>query len=221
MSKKQVDSLQEISDSNLQEILLPKPKGNMNKKARKDTDMLATSSAQESGSDSVGEAHLVKPTPSDAHALLKVDAKGKLQFSTKAIAKENKELKEKIMALQSQLEEASKSPRIQPDPSPAKDSLTEGLERFLSKDQFDTFCKYVGDQVAASVKSGRESGDIVPPVLPLLSDAPGPSKAVSSQVGTSGKKSARVSQKDILGTSMGPDDSEDDLGDLSLDDQEG
>ena len=100
----------------------------------------------------------------------------------------------------------------QPDPSTAKDSLTEGFERFLSKDQFDTFCKYVGDQVAATVKLGQ---DIVSPVLPLLSDAPGPSKAVSSQVGTSGKKSARISQKDILGTSMGLDDSEDDLGDLS------
>ena len=217
MSKKQVDSLQEISDSNIQDILLSKPKGNVNKKARKDTDMLATSSAQESGSDSLGEARLVKPTPADAHALVKVDAKGKLQFNTKAIAKENKELKDRVFALQAQLEEASKSPRIQPDPSPAKVSLTEGLERVLSKDQFDTFCKFVGDQVAAAVKSGQET---VSPVLPLLSDAPGPSKAVSSQVGSSGKKSARASQRDILGTSMG-DGSEDDLGDLSLDDQEG
>ena len=218
MSKNKVDSLQEISDSNLQEILLPK-KGSTNKKVRKDSDkdMLATSSAQESGSESLGEAHLVRPTPSDSHAHVKVDSKGKLQFSIKSIAKENKELKEKLVALQSQLEEASKSPRIQPDPSPAKDSLTEGLERFLSKDQFDTFCKYVGDQVAATVKSGQD----ISPVLPLLSDAPGPSKAVSSQVGTSGKKSARLSQKDILGTSMGLDDSEDDLGDLSSDDKEG
>ena len=148
---------------------------------------------------------------------MKVNAKGKLQFDTKAIAKENRELKDRVFALQAQLEEASKSPRIQPDPSSAKDSLTEGLERVLSKDQFDTFCKFVGDQVAAAVKSGQET---VSPVLPLLSDAPGPSKAVSSQVGISGKKLARASPRDILGTSMG-DDSEDDLGDLSLDDQEG
>ena len=205
MSKNKVDSLQEISDSNLQEILLPK-KGNANKKGRKDSDkdMLATSSAQESGSESIGEVHLVRPTPSDAHAHVKVDSKGKLQFSTKSIAKENKELKEKLIALQSQLEEASKSPMDHPDPSPAKDSLTEGLERFLS------------------VKSGQDS--FASPVLPFHSDAPGPSKALSSQVGSvgalqpSGKKSARISQKDILGTSM---DSEYELGDLSLDDRFG
>ena len=216
MSKKQVDSLQEISDSNIQDILLSKPK-NANKKAKKDTDMLATSSAQESGSDSLGEARLVKPTPADAHALVKVDAKGKLQFNTKAIAKENKELKDRVFALQAQLEEASKSPRIQPDPSPAKDPITEGLEGVLSKDQFDSLCKFLGNQVAAAVKSGHE---IVSPVLPLLSDAPGPSKAVSSQAGIAGKSLARASPRDILGTSMG-DGSEDDLGDLSLDDQEG
>ena len=195
----------------------------MNKKARKDTAMLDTSSAQESGSDSLGEARLVKPTPADAHALVKVDAKGKLQFNIKAIAKENKELKDRGFALQAQLEEASKSPRIQPDPSPAKDSLTEGLERFLSEKQFDTLCKFVGAQVAAAtVKSGQDS--FASPVLPFHSDAPGPSKALSSQVGSvgalqpSGKKSARISQKDILGTSM---DSEDELGDLSLEDRFG
>ena len=95
MSKKPVDSLQEISDSNIQDILLSKLK-NVNKKARKDTDMLATSSAQESGSDSLGEARLVKQTPADAHALVKVNAKGKLQFDTKAIAKENRELKDQL-----------------------------------------------------------------------------------------------------------------------------
>ena len=179
--------------------------------------MLATSSAQESGSESIGEVRLVRPTPPDAHAHVKVDTKGKLQFSTKSIAKENKELKEKLIALQSQLEEASKSPMDHPDPSPAKDSLTEGLERFLSEKQFDTLCKFVGAQVAAAtVKSGQDS--FASPVLPFHSDAPGPSKALSSQVGTSGKKSARISQKDILGTSM---DSEDDLGDLSLEDRFG
>ena len=219
MSKNKVDSLQEISDSNLQEILLPK-KGNANKKGRKDSDkdMLATSSAHESGSESIGEAHKIRPTPPDAHAHVKIDTKGKLQFSTKSIANENKELKEMVKALQSQLEEASKSPMDHPDPSPAKDSLTEGLERFLSEKQFDILCKFVGAQVAASIKSGHDS--VVSPVLPFHSDVAGPSKALSSHVGTSGKKSARVSQKDILGTSMGLDDSEDDLGDLSLEDRD-
>ena len=128
------------------------------------------------------------------------------------------ELKDRVFALQAQLEEASKSPRIQPDPSPANDPLTEGLERVLSKDQFDTLCKFVGNQVAAAVKSGQET---VSPVLPLLSDAPGPSKAVSSQVDITGKSVARASPRDILGTSMGDGSEDDDLGDISLDDQEG
>ena len=217
MSKNKVDSLQEISDSNLQEILLPE-KGNANKKGRKDSDkdMLAISSAHEFGSEYIGEVHLVRPTPPDAHAHVKVDTKGKLQFSTKSIAKENKELKEMIKALQSQLEEASKSPMDHPEPSPAKDSLPGGLERFLSEEQFDALYKSVGVQVAALVKSGQDS--LVSPVLPIHSDAPGPSKALSSHVQASGKKSARISQKDILGTSM---DSEDELGDLSLDDRFG
>ena len=195
MSKNKVDSLQEISDSNLQEILLPKKRG------RKDSDknMLATSSAHDSGSESIGEAHKIRPTPPDAHAHVKVDPKGKLKFSVKSIANEKKELKDMVIkALQSQLEEASKSPMDHPDPSPAKDSLTGGLESFLSEEQFNTFCKSVGAQIAASVKSGQDS--IVSPVLPLLSDAPGPSKALSSHAKIPGKESARVSQKDILGT---------------------
>ena len=215
MSKNKADSLQEITDSKLKEILLPKKRG------RKDTDkdMLATSSAHDSGSESIGEAHKIRPTPPDAHAHVKVDTKGKLKFSTKSIANENKELKEMVKALQSQLEEASKSPMDHPDPSPAKDSLTGGLESFLSEEQFNTFCKSVGAQIAAAVKSGQDS--ILPPVLPLHSDAPGPSKALSSHVRAPGKESARVSQKDILGTSMGLGDSEDDLEDFSLEDQDG
>ena len=208
------NSLQEITDSKLQQILLPKKRG------RKDMekDMLATSSAHDSGSESIGEANKIRPTPPDAHAHVKVNTKGKLQFSTKSIANENKELKEMVKALQSQLEEATKSPMDHPEPSPAKDSLTGRLESFLSEEQFNSLCKSVGAQIAASVKSGQDS--IISPVLPLHSDAPGPSKALSSHVRAPGKESARVSQKDILGTSMGLGDSEDDLGDLSSEEQD-
>ena len=128
MSKKQMDSLQEISDSNVQEILLDKKPSS--KKSRK-SDKLTTSSAQESGSDSLGEARMVIPTPPDATALVKVNAEGKLHFVTRAIAQENRELKDEVLALRSRLEELSRSPRSHPDPSPARDPLTEGLERVL------------------------------------------------------------------------------------------
>ena len=123
MSKKQMDSLQEISDSNVQEILFDKKPSS--KKSRK-SDKLTTSSAQESGSDSLGEARMVIPTPPDATALVKVNAEGKLHFVTRAIAQENRELKDEVLALRSRLEELSRSPRSHPDPSPAKRSSNGG-----------------------------------------------------------------------------------------------
>ena len=62
-----MDSLQEISDSNVQEILFDKKSSS--KKSRK-SDKLTTSSAQESGSVSLGEARRIIPTPPDAIALV-------------------------------------------------------------------------------------------------------------------------------------------------------
>ena len=186
--------------------------------------MLTTSSAQESGSVSLGEDRRVIPTPSDASALVRITEKGKLNFDTKAIAQENKTLKagmgalqDEVIALRSQLEELSKSPRSQPDPSPAKDLLiTEGLERVLCKSQFDTLLNFVADQVQSAVKSGQE---IITPV-PSLGDGSGPSRVVSSQIGSTGKDFAKPSPKDIVGSSIG-DGSEDDLEDFILEDQVG
>ena len=91
MSKKQMDSLQEISDSNVQEILFDKKPSS--KKSRK-SDKLTTSSAQESGSDSLGEARMVIPTPPDALCL-----RASYILDTKAIAQENRELKDEVLAL--------------------------------------------------------------------------------------------------------------------------
>ena len=120
---------QEMSESSVKEILFAKK--NSSKKSKKESNTLATSSAQESGSGSLGEARMVIPTPPDATALVRITEKGKLHLDTKAIAQENKTLKDEVLALRSQLEELSKSPRSQPDPSPARDPLTEGLERVL------------------------------------------------------------------------------------------
>ena len=193
--------------------------------------MLATSSAQESGSVSLGEDRRVIPTPSDATALVRITEKGKLNFDTKAIAQENKTLKagmgalqDEVIALRSQLEELSKSPRSQPDPSPAKDLLiTEGLERVLCKSQLETLCNFVADKCSQAVLSGKE---IISPVPSLPSEAPGPSsgsgpsRIVSSQSGSTGKSFAKPSSGDILGSLLG-DGSEDDLDDFTLDDQVG
>ena len=220
-NKKQTDSDQEMSESSVKEILFAKK--NSSKKPKKESNTLTTSSAQESGSGSLGEARMVIPTPPDATALVRITEKGKLHLHTKAIAQEKTlkagmgALQDEVIALRSQLEELSKSPRSQPDPSPAKDLLTEGLERVLCKSQFDTLCNFVAEQVHSAVISGKE---IISPVPSLPSEAPGPSRVVSSQIGSTGKDFAKPSPKDIVGSSIG-DGSEGDLEDFILEDQVG
>ena len=220
-NRKQTDSDQEMSERSVKEILFAKE--NPSKKPKKDSKKLTTSSAQESGSGSLGEDRMVIPTPPDATALVRSTEKGKLIFDTKAIAQENKTLKagmgvlqDEVIALRSQLEELSKSPRSQPDPSPAKDLLiTEGLENVLCKSQFDALLDYVGERVQSAVTSGKE---IISTVPSQDLEAPGPSKVASSNIGSAGKSSAKLSSKVILGSSLG-DGSGDDLDDFILDDR--
>ena len=219
-NKKQTDTDQEMSENSVKEILFAEE--TPSKKPKKDSKRLTTSSTQESGSGSLGEARMVIPTPPDATALVRISEKGKLNFDTKAIAQENKTLKagmgvlqDEVIALRSQLEELSKSPRSQPDPSPAKDLLiTEGLERVLCKSQFDTLLNFVADQVQSAVKSGKE---IISTVPSQDLEAPGPSKVASSHIGSAEKSFAKPSHKNIVGSSLG-DGSGDDL-DVTLDDR--
>ena len=83
MSKSnKTDSLQELKDSTIQEILLPKKrsKKDIEKNTSTDTynavlDMLATSSSHDSGTDPIGENPVVKPTPPDAHAHVILDSR--------------------------------------------------------------------------------------------------------------------------------------------------
>ena len=128
---------------------------------------------------------MVIPTPPDAHCL-----RASYILDTKAIAQENRELKDEVLALRSQLEELSKSPRSHPDPSPARDPLTEGLERVLCQSQYDSLCEFLAEQVHYAVRTGKE---IITPVPSLPSEAPGPSRAVSPQAGSSGKNLANPS----------------------------
>ena len=90
-------------------------------------------------------------------------------LTQKAIAQENRELKDEVLALRSQLEELSKSPRSHPDPSPARDTLTEGLERVLRQSQYDSLCEFLAEQVLCAVRMGKEFSPV--PFLP--SDVPG------------------------------------------------
>ena len=81
-NKKQTDSDQEMSESSVKEILFAKE--TPSKKPKKDSKKLTTSSAQESGSVSLGEDRRVIPTPSDATTLVRISEKGRLNFVTKA-----------------------------------------------------------------------------------------------------------------------------------------
>ena len=180
-------------------------------------DMLATSSSHVSGSDPIGENPVIKPTPLDAHAHVKLD-KGKLVLSTESIADENKQLRDMVKDLQSQLIEAKKSPEDQPEQSPTKNAKTGGLGDYLSEEHFNLLCKAVGAQVMASIRSGQDK--VNPNVPHLSSDSFGPAKASTSQLKLSGKGSTGACQKVNLGASFGRIDSEEELEDVSSEDLE-
>ena len=72
-NKKQKDTDQEMSENSVNEILFAEE--TPSKKPKKDSKRLTTSSTQESGSGSLGEARIAKdavifPTPPDAFALV-------------------------------------------------------------------------------------------------------------------------------------------------------
>ena len=220
-NKKQKDNDNEMSENSMNEILFSEEtQEKESKDSKKKSKRLNTSSTQESGSGSPGEARKIKPTPPDATGYVRLTESGKLKVNTKAVALENKNLKanmgimqDEIIALRSQLEK-SKSPGSQPDPSPAKDlSITEGLEGALSKSQFDTMLKFIGEQVRiyqesqSTAKSGKEMISTAPS---LDLDAPGPSRVAFSHTGLAEKSFAKHSHKDIVGSSLG-DGSGDDL----------
>ena len=70
----------------------------------------------------------------------------------------------------------------------------------------------------ASIRSGQDK--VNSNVPHLYSDAFGQAKALTSQLQVSGKGSTRACQKGILGTSMGQLDSEEELEDVSSEDQD-
>ena len=82
----------------------------------------------------------------------------------------------------------------------------------MCKSQLDILCNFVADKCTQAVLSGKE---ITSPVPSLPSEAPGPSRIVSSQIGSTGKSVANPSLIDILGSSIG-DGSEGDQEDFDV-----
>ena len=216
-NKKQKETDNEMSENSVNEILFAEETPS---KPKKESKRLTTSSTQEAGSGSPGESRKIKPTPPDATGLVRITESGKLKVDTKAVALENKKLKanegilqDELVALRAQLE-MYKSPGSHPVPSPANDlSISEGLEGALSKSQFDTMLKFIGNQVRiyqdsqSAAKSGKEMISTAPS---LDLEAPGPSRVASSHIGSAEKSFAKPSHKDIVGSSLG-DGSGDDL----------
>merc|ERR1712215_303406 len=120
-------------------------------------------------------------TPPDHTGLVRVTEKGKLRIDTKAIAQENKILKasmgalqDEVIALRSQLEEMSKSPRSHPDPSPAKDLLiTEGLERVVCQSQYDSLCEFWLSKFTLQLEWGKRLSLQFPLCLQMFLDLAG------------------------------------------------
>ena len=224
MSKKNKNvSLRDIKESAIQDILLPNTKNSKkvnDKESVMETssdsyvaqlDMLTSSSSHESGSDPVDENPMIKPTPLDAHAHVRVND-GKLVFSTESIADENKQLWEVVKDLKSQLLEAKKSAKDHPEPSLTKNAKIGGLGNSFSEEQFNIICNAVSEQVLDSIRMGQNSGITNAPHL--SSDSFGPAKASTSQLQVSGNRTSGV-QKLNLGTAVGQGDSEEDVEEVS------
>ena len=224
MSKKNKNvSLRDIKESAIQDILLPNTKNSKKVNDKESVmesssdsyvaqlDMLSSSSSHESGSDPVDENPMIKPTPLDAHAHVRVND-GKLVFSTESIADENKHLWEEVKDLKRQLLEAKKSAKDHPDTSLSKNTKTGGLGISVSEEQFNRLCNAVSEQVLDSIRKGQNSGSSN--VTHAASDSFGLAKASTSQIQVSRNRTSGV-QKLNLGSAVGQGDSEEEIEEIS------
>ena len=224
MSKKNKNvSLRDIKESAIQDILLPNTKNSKkvnDKESVMETssdsyvaqlDMLTSSSSHESGSDPVDENPMIKPTPLDAHAHVRVND-GKLVFSTESIADENKHLWEEVKDLKRQLLEAKKSVKDHPDTSLSKNTKTGGLGISVSEEQFNRLCNAVSEQVLDSIRKGQNSGSSN--ATHAASDSFGLAKASTSQIQVSRNRTSGV-QKLNLSSAFDQRDSEEEIEEIS------
>ena len=158
--------------------------------------------------------------------------------SSKAVSEENKVLKssvtgltnerdsllDQLASLKSELE-SLKNPVEPSSPRPPMDPVakTGGPAGALSKEQYEGLLDYIGETVklytdaqATAKSKGKETAS----KSPLDPVAPGPSGAVTPHIGSAVKKSSKPSRKDLVGSSIHGDDTDEDTedGNESMDD---
>ena len=134
-----------------------------------------------------------------------------LRASVTDLTKERDSLLE-ISMLNSKLE-SLENPGSHPVPDPSKDdSKTVGSEGAISKSQFEEVKDYIAEPVKlfqtaqAAAKSKGNKSSLKSPSDPV---APGPSGAGSPHSGSAAKISSKASLKDMLGSSICGDDTDD------------
>ena len=135
-----------------------------------------------------------------------------LRASVTDLTKERDSLLE-ISMLNSKLE-SLENPGSHPVPDPSKDdSKTVGSEGAISKNQFEELKEYIAETVKLyqdAQAAAKTKGNKINSKSPSDPRAPGPSGARSPHTGSAAKISSKASRKDMLGPSIGGDDSDDD-----------
>ena len=227
MDHKENKSDSEIDDTSADKTLLDdensKDVKNKSKKQRK----LTNSPPQVAGTGSSGEKRgKIKITPSDATGYVR-SSSGKLTIDTKAISEENITLRSSVSGLTEERDslldeiamlnaklESLENPGGHPVPDPSKDdSKTVGSEGAISKSQFEELKEYIAETVKLyqdAQAAAKTKGNKINSKSPSDPRAPGPSGAGSPHTGSAAKISSKASRKDMLGPSVGGDDSDDD-----------
>merc|ERR1712215_632118 len=101
-----------------------------------------------------------------------------------------------------------------PVPDPSKDvSKPVGCEGAISKSQFEELKEYIAETVKLyqdAQAAAKSKGNKIRSKSPSDPVAPGPSGAGSPHTGSAAKISSKASLKDMMGSSIGGDDSDDD-----------
>ena len=185
--------------------------GKESKDTKKKPKRLSTSYTQETGSGSPSKKKKPKiiHTPSDATGYVRIDEEsGTLRIDSKAVALENKRLKDKeqvledtVVALRAQLA-IYENPGSQAVPSPPCDPLMSGgLAGALSSSQFNDMISMIGEQVKIyqDTQSAPKPKKKLPSKAPSVDPkAPGPSNRIAPiNSGSAGKSRPTASYKNL------------------------
>ena len=216
-NRKDKDSDQDISVNSVERILFDEEtqENNESKVTKKKEKRLSTSPTQKTGSGSPGKTKKkpkIRITPPGATGFVRIKKdSGTLIIDNKAVALENKKLKnnegilqDQILALRAELDKY-KNTGSQPDSSPTKNlPISEGLEGF-SKHQYDIMLTVIGEQMkmhqdAQAAAKRLELKKILDPSLDL--EAPSHSRAASYPSGLAEKSCSKYSHKDVMGSTF-------------------